>query len=49
MTGLFTIIKDKNESANIINDDLLQISKWAYNWKMLFNPDPDKPAQEVLF
>ena len=25
------------------------ISKWAYNWKMLFNQDPSKPAQEVLF
>ena len=25
------------------------ISSWAYNWKMLFNPDPKKPAQEVLF
>ena len=25
------------------------ISKWAYNWKMLFNADPIKPAQEVLF
>ena len=25
------------------------LSKWAYNWKMLFNPDPSKPAQEVLF
>ena len=48
-TSLFTKVKDKNESANIINDDLLQISKWAYNWKMLFNPDPDKPTQEVLF
>ena len=40
---------DKNESANIINNDLLQISKWAYNWKMLFNPDPKILAQEVLF
>ena len=46
-TSLFTKVKDKNESANIINDDLLQISKWAYNWKMLFNPEPNKPAQEV--
>ena len=25
------------------------ISKWAYNWEMLFNPDPNKPVQEVLF
>ena len=47
--SLFTIVKEKNESTNIITNDLLQISKWAYNWKMLFNPDPDKPAQEVLF
>ena len=24
------------------------ISKWECNWKMSFNPDPKKPAQEVL-
>ena len=35
--------------VNILNNDLLPISEWAYNWKMLFNPDPSKPAQEVLF
>ena len=43
-TSLFTIVKDKNESANIINNDFLQISKWTYNWKMLFNPDPNKTS-----
>ena len=48
-TSLFTIVKDKNESANILNKDLQLISKWGYHWKMLFNPDPKKPAQEVLF
>ena len=48
-TSLFTIVKDKNESANTLNNDLMLISKWAYNWKILFNPDPSKPAQEVLF
>ena len=48
-TSLFTIVKDKNESANILNNDLFLISRWAYNWKMLFNPDPSKPAQEVIF
>ena len=47
-TSLFTIVKDKNESANTLNNDLLLISKWAYNWKMLFNPDPSTPPQEVL-
>ena len=44
-TSLFTKVKDKN----MLNNDLKRISKWAYNWKMLFNPDPDKPAQEVVF
>ena len=47
--SLFTKVKDKNESTNTLNNDLLLISKWAYSWKMLFNPDPSKPAQEVLF
>ena len=48
-TSLFTIVKDKNESANIRNNDLSLISRWAYDWKMLFNSDPKKPAQEVIF
>ena len=29
--SLFTLVKDKNESTSILNDDLLLISKWAYN------------------
>ena len=48
-TSLFTIVKDKNKSANALNNDLSLISKWAFNWKMLFGPDPHKPAHEVLF
>ena len=47
--SLSTIIKDKNESANTLNNDLMLISKSAYDWKMLFNPDPSKPVQEVIF
>ena len=46
--SLFTIIKDENESANVLNNDLSLISGWVFNWKMLFNPDPTKQAQEVL-
>ena len=38
-----------NESGSILSNDLLLISKWAYNWKILFNPDPTKLAQEVIF
>ena len=48
-TSLFTIVKDKNESSNALNNDLSLISKCAFNWKMLFNPDLYNPAQEVLF
>ena len=48
-TSLFTIVKDKYESANVLSNDLLFISQWAFNWKMLFNQDPSKPTQEVLF
>ena len=48
-TSLFAVANDKNVCANILNNDLLTISKWTFNWKMLFNPDPKKPAQEVLF
>jgi len=43
--SLFTIVNDNNVSADILNNDLLLISQW----KMIFNPDPTKPAQEVLF
>ena len=32
-TSFFTIVKDKTESANILSNDLLEISKWAYDWK----------------
>ena len=48
-TSPFTIVKDKNKNANILKNDLLLISKRNYSWKILFSPDPGKPAQEVLF
>ena len=36
-------------SANAMNNDLLKINNGAYQWKMSFNPDPSKQAQEVIF
>ena len=36
-------------SAKNLNDDLNRINNWAFKWKMSFNPDPNKQAQEVLF
>ena len=47
--SLFTIVRDKKDSADILDNDLSLISEWAFSWKMLFNPDQKKPAQEVLF
>ena len=41
-TSLLAIVKDKDESVNILIDDLQLISKWAFNWKMIFNPDSCK-------
>ena len=32
-----------------IRKDIENISKWAHQWKMSFNPDPTKIAKEVLF
>ena len=48
-TSLFHVVKDSNTSAEILNHDLTRISEWAYRWKMSFNPDLSKRAQEVLF
>ena len=48
-TSLFSVVHDKNTSAKELNNDLRKISNWAYQWKMSFNPDPLKQAQEVVF
>ena len=32
-----------------MNSDLSKIGNWAFQWKMSFNPDPNKQAQEVIF
>ena len=38
-----------NKSVNELNADLEEISQWACQWKMQFNPDPNKQANEVIF
>ena len=47
-TMLFSNVKDPAISADELNHDLDIIRQWAYQWKMEFNPDPNKQA-EVLF
>ena len=48
-TSLFSVVHDKNTSANELNNDLPKIRNWAYQLKMSFNPDPLKQTQEVIF
>ena len=48
-TSLFSKVYDIHKSASNFNDDLEKISYWAYQWKMQFNPDPNKQANEVIF
>ena len=38
-TSLFSVVQDITLSANNLNDDLKKINKWAFQWKMSFNPD----------
>ena len=48
-TMLFSTVNDPLITANDLNHDLNVINQWAYQWKMEFNPDPNKQASEVFF
>ena len=46
-TSLFTVVEDYHVAANDMNHDLEWINQWLYNWRMYFNPDPQKQAVEL--
>ena len=48
-TSLFSTVKNVLHSCEILTNDLDIINHWAYQWKMSFNPDPNKQATEVIF
>ena len=48
-TCIFSTVFDINKSSNELNKDLHLISKWAFQWEMSFNLDPNKQATEVTF
>ena len=48
-TSLFSVIHDIIISAGELNEYLRKISEWAFQRKMIFNPDATKQAQEVIF
>ena len=47
-TSLFTVVQEPNAAAEDMNYDLELISRWAHDWRMSFNPDPQKQAVELL-
>ena len=48
-TSLFSVVYDINTSTRQLNNDFRKISNLAYQWKMSFNSDPLKQAQEEIF
>ena len=48
-TSLFSVVHDYTASTAFLNEDLLKNSRWANQWKMIFNPDVSKQAQEIVF
>ena len=49
VTSLFSTAYDPNMLADQLDEDLKQISDWAYKCKIIFNPDLSKQAQKVIF
>ena len=47
-TSLFSVIHDSVITTSELNSDLFRIKQWAFQWKMSFNPDPNKQAQEFF-
>ena len=48
-SSLFSAVHNIHSSASNLNKDLKTTNEWAFQWKMSFNPDVNKQAQEVIF
>ena len=48
-SSLFSVVSDVKNLLLIKNNAPKMIGGWAGHWKMSFNPDPSKQAQEVIF
>ena len=48
-TSLFSVVNDIQSSAATLRNDLTVIRNWAFQWKMIFNRDLTRQAQEVIF
>ena len=47
--SLNAVMSHYTNSTENIENDLKLIHDWSVKWKMVFNPDITKPAEEVLF
>ena len=48
-SSLFSSVNVVGQTHEKIEQDLFIITKWAHQWKMVFNPDITKQAVEVIF
>ena len=48
-TSILAAVKDVTVTAKRLNENLKKNKKLAFQWKINFNPDPNKQAQEVIF
>ena len=48
-TSLFSVVHDITASSCDLNYDLNRVGECAFQWKMSFNFEPLKQAQEVIF
>ena len=46
---LYSTVSEPQLCADELNHDLNEITKWAHQWKMSFNPDIKKQAVELCF
>ena len=49
ISPFFYKVLDKHVSRTTLNKDLELINNWAFQWKMQFNPNRNKQAQELCF
>ena len=47
--SLFSVVQNINSTTTDLNSDLSKISDWVSQWKMDFNSDLNKQAQEAIF
>ena len=48
-TSVFSTITSPAISSSNLNEESLKITQWSYQWKIFFNPDIKKQAQEIIF